>query len=238
MARIDGVLISGTLGNVVFYKRMGKQCGRIKRAHIKQTAATKKRGVNFGIAARAGKGLRAGLIPVMPNPTDRSMQSRFSGAIAKWLGQSDVATLQLCDELPFVSSFQFTEGASFAERFKVPMVVSQPAKNLVSISIVSFIPSKNIAAPAGTLRVSLIIAVASAELATGLSNVCTAQVIDIPYNETEIPAKQLDFQLLEGNGNIILTAARLIYFGAKNNSDLAFNNDAFNPAGVINAKYR
>ena len=237
MARIDDVFITGTMGNVVFYRRMGKPCVRVRREHIKQTGATKKRGENFGIAARAGKRLRSGLIPVMPNPTDRSMQSRFSGAIAKWLGQSDVPTLQPCEEIPFVSSFQFTEGVSFGERFKVPIVTKQPTSNIVSIIIGSFIPSQNIAAPAGTLRVKLIIAVSSTDLAIGLSGVCPAQVIDIPYNETEIPAKEMDFQLYAVEGNIILTAARLVYFGAKGNPGLAFNNEAFNPAGVIDAQY-
>jgi hypothetical protein len=56
---------------------------------VKQPAATKIRSGNFGIAARAGKTLRSGLIPSMPNATDQSMQNSFSGAISKWLGTSN-----------------------------------------------------------------------------------------------------------------------------------------------------
>src|SRR6185437_5305805 len=124
MAKLKDVFISGTLENIVFYTRMGKKCARIKRSSIRQTTATKKRGINFGIAARTGKGLRRGLIAAMPNPTDRSMQSRFSGAISKWLGQSAINTLQPCDHLPFLSSLSFTGDDTFSERFKVPVSVS------------------------------------------------------------------------------------------------------------------
>lgn len=59
MARIDDVFITDTF-NFVLFRRMGKPCVHIKREHIKQTTATKKRGINFGIEAKAGKGLRNG----------------------------------------------------------------------------------------------------------------------------------------------------------------------------------
>jgi hypothetical protein len=86
MAKVTDVFLNGTIGNVVFYRRMGTQCARSRPLDVKQSAATKIRSANFGIAARAGKVLRSGLTASMPNATDRSMQSRFSGAIAKRLG--------------------------------------------------------------------------------------------------------------------------------------------------------
>ena len=85
MAKVTDVFLNGAVGNLVFYRRMGINCARAKASHVTQSAATKIRSVNFGIAARAGKALRGGLAPCMPVATDRSMQSRFSGAIAKWL---------------------------------------------------------------------------------------------------------------------------------------------------------
>jgi hypothetical protein len=39
----------------------------------------------------------------MPNATDRSMQSRFSGAIAKWLGTSGIDELPATDAVPYIS---------------------------------------------------------------------------------------------------------------------------------------
>ena len=236
MARIDDVFVTGTLGNLVLYRRMGKACARIKRAKIKQTIATKKRGINFGIAARAGKGLRKGLVAAMPNPTDRRIQSRFSGAITKWLGGSDVKALQPCDNLPFLRSFPFSTEDTFRERFKVPVVVSATA-NGISISMGDFIPLRNISAPAGTLSVRLILSVAAAKLATGIPSGWQNTSINIPFNNLEIPARTLDFSVPTETGIIIVTAARLVYYGYKNNPLLAIEKKNFNPAGVINAMY-
>jgi hypothetical protein len=165
------------------------------------------------------------------------MQSRFSGSIAKWLGQCDVKTLMPSDELPFVSSFQFTEGASFGERFKVPIIVSLPTTNRVSVTLNSFIPSNNIAAPAGTHSIRLVIAVAAADLATGTGTGFNTQSIEIPFDDTPVAAKILNFDLPTGNGTIIITAGRLLYYGAKNDQGFVIVNKAFNPAGVINAMY-
>lgn len=236
MARINDVFVTGTLGNLVLYRRMGKPCARIKREYIHQTTATKKRGINFGIAARAGKGLRMGLVAAMPNPTDRRVQSRFSGAIAKWLGQSDVKALQPCDNLPFLSSFPFSEDESFRERFKVPVAISATA-NKISISIGNFIPGQNISAPSGTLSVKLILSVAAVKLTTGIPSSWQTGFIAIPFNNLEIPAQVLDFSVPTLVGTIIVTAARLVYYGYKNNALLAIEKKGFNPAGVIKAMY-
>ncbi len=236
MAKLKDVFVSGTLENIVFYTRMGKQCARIKRSSIRQTTATKKRGINFGIAARAGKGLRRGLMAAMPNPTDRSMQSRFSGAIAKWLGQSAINTLQPCDHLPFLSFLSFTEDDTFGERFKVPVSVSANSGG-VRVSMGSFIPVRNISAPSGTLSVKLVLSIAATKLATGIPSGWQTEYIEIPFNDVAIQARVLDFPVASNEGNIMVTAARLLYIGSKNNQLCILEKKGFNPAGVINAAY-
>jgi hypothetical protein len=236
MARIDDVLVSGTFGNIVFYRRMGKACARIKRDNIKQTAATKKRNINFGIAATTGKILRAGLINAMPYPTDRSMQSRFSGAIAKWLGQSDVNTLQPCDPVSYLSNFAFTIEDSFSDRFRVPFSLNL-ASTGVEVTIKSFKPVRNISAPAGTVCVHLVISVACVKPAKGVAAGYASQTIEIPYSDTEMPAETLDFAIPVDQGTLIVRAGRLVYLGVKNNQKSILNKKGFDPAGVINAAY-
>jgi len=140
MAKVTDVFLNGTIGNVAFYRRMGTQCAPSRPLHVKQSAATKIRSGNFGIAARAGKTLRSGLTPSMPNATDRSMQSRFSGAIAKWLGTSGIGELPATDAVPYISALEFT------------------------VSIDAFIPSKQISTPAGTGLVTLVISVTGMHL--------------------------------------------------------------------------
>jgi len=236
MARIDDVLVSGTFDNIVFYRRMGKTCARMKRSGIKQTVLTRKRGVNFGIAARAGKALRMGLNPCMPNPTDRSMQSRFSGAIARWLGTKEVGGLSPSDPIPFISSYSFTTEDSFTERCKVPFGIGV-SEGGVEVTLAAFVPSKRISAPAGTVAVKLVIAIAGCRLATGVFTGGSSQTIHIPYDDVEMPAQTLRFDVPGDKGNMIVTAARLIYTGIKNGHPCIIDKKGFNPAGVINAVY-
>jgi hypothetical protein len=236
MARIDDVFVSGTFGNIVFYRRMGTACARMKRTGIKQTGATKKRGVNFGVAARAGKALRMGLVKAMPNPTDRSMQSRFSGAIAKWLGVSDVSDLQPSSALLYVNSFSFTAEDSLQFNLRVPYRTTITESG-TTISLDAFIPVKNLRAPAGTVSVQLVIATAGCVLADGTGTGSGFRIIDIPYNEDEIPAMSLDFNLPGNKGNMVVTAARLIYIGWKNGHHYIIEKKGYNSAGVMNAAY-
>ena len=237
MAKVTDVFVSGTLENLVFYRRMGKSCSRAKRPHIHQTGPTKIRSLNFGIAARAAKALRSGLKSIMPLPTDRSMQSRFSGAIAKWLALSDIDNLPVGDAPDYFSNFQFAAGAAFGERCKVPVQITMPGTGYITVGIGAFIPSEKIKAPAGTSFVKLTITVTGCILKSGISNGTVTQSIMIPYNDILIPAQSMDFLLPGPPGSITVTAARLQYYKNGNTLFHIVNDVAWMPAGIINAVY-
>jgi len=237
MARVKDVFVEGSVENIIFYRRMGKSCASIKRSHIKQTEATKKRGTNFGVAARACKGLRSGMQKVMPCPTDRSMQSRFAGSIAKWLGISNPDELPSSDEVPYVSTFEFITGSAFHGRFKAPLSVTRREENQVTVSIDAFVPSLQISAPAGTVSVTLILSVAGCLLKNGLPTGSDTHRIEIPYNDIEILAQTLQFHLPTPAQSFTVTAARLIYNEIKNNQLYPIENERFMAAGIINARF-
>lgn len=211
MAKVTDEFVSGTVENLVFYRRMGKSCSRVKRTHIRQTEPTKIRGLNFGIAARAAKALRLGLQSIMPLPTNRSIQSRFSGAIAKWLGLYCVDDLPTGNAPAYLSNFQFTAGATFGERCKVPLEVIPSGPGSLTVGIDAFIPFKKIKAPVGTSFVKLSITVTGCILKSGISNGAVTQTIMIPYNNILIPGQSMDFLLPGPTGSITVTAARLQY---------------------------
>lgn len=238
MAKVTDVFLKGTVGNVVFYRRMGTNCARVIALDISQSAATKKRSLNFGIAARAGKALRSGLAPCMPVATDRSMQSRFSGAIAKWLGTSAIGELPPTDAVPFVSNMEFTKGQPVSERFNVPLTISLPEANLVTIIVDPFVPAKEISAPAGTGMVTLTISVAGCMMETGESCGHETHSIDILYNDTPVDAKLLEFHVDTPWQSLVVAAARLIYKKFENNTWVEMKKEAFMPAGVVYAAYR
>ena len=234
MAIIKDVFVSGTVGNLIFYHRMGKSCVRVKRAHLKKTAATKMRGINFGIASRACKGLRSGLKAAMPLPKDRSLQSGLCGAIAKWMGQSALDELLPTNKVPFVSTFPFTKEQPFGERCKVPLTISQQ-DDAVTVHIGAFIPTVQISAPSGTSLIMLIISVAGCLLKTGelLNN--ETHTVEIPYNDTPLLAQVFKFHVATPPSSLTVKAARLIYKKFRYNSWEDMNNKAFLPAGVIDA---
>ncbi|HEY5406440.1 MAG TPA: hypothetical protein VIJ92_05105 [Ginsengibacter sp.] len=237
MARVTDVFMSGTVGNIVLYRRMDKNCARVKREGIQQTAATKIRSENFGIASRVSSHLRKGLYAVIPAPTDRSMQSRFSGAIARWLRLCNVDTLPSCEAAPCITGFQFTGGDAFNDRFRVPIAVSQPETNIITVCVNDFIPVKKIIAPAGTVMIELVVAVAGCMLKTGIPVGGGVQRIQVPYNENEITAQKLQFKIPLPAGCVVITGAWLQYFVLKNNRISRSENAAFMPAGVLNARY-
>ena len=237
MARVTDVFMSGTVGNLVLYRRMDKNCVRLKREGIQQTVATKIRSENFGIASRVSSHLRKGLYAAIPAPKNRSMQSRFSGAIAKWLRLCDVDTLPSCDAAPYVTGFQFTDGDSFKERFRVPITVSRTESNLITVGVNDFIPVNNLVAPAGTVMVEVVIAVSACMLKTGIPIGSGVQRIQVPYNANAITAQSLHFKIPLPAGSLVITAAWLQYFVLKNNRISRSENPAFMPAGVINARY-
>ena len=237
MAKVTDVFLNGTIGNVVFYRRMGTNCARSRALNVKQSAATKIRSANFGIAARAGKTLRSGLMASMPNATDRSMQSRFSGAIAKWLRTSGIDELPSTDAVPYISALEFTKGQPVRQRFKVPLTISIPQANVVTVSIDTFVPSEQIVAPAGIGLVTLVISVAVCTLKTGEPTGSETHTIDIPYNDSTAAAQVLEFQVNMRPGSLVVTAARLIYKRFEYNTWVEMNKEAFVPAGVIDARY-
>ena len=61
MAKVTDMFLNGTIGNDVFCRPMGTNCARSMELQVKQTAATKIRSVNFGIAGRAGKAIPSSL---------------------------------------------------------------------------------------------------------------------------------------------------------------------------------
>ena len=237
MAIVTDVFVNGSVGNLIFYRRMGKSCVRAKRTQLKQTAATRMRGVNFGVASKACKALRIGLTATMPLPKDRSLQSRLCGSIAKWIGLSCIEELAPTDKVPFVSQLAFTKEQPFSERFKAPVTINQPLENVIAVVIHAFVPTLQISASAGTTSVTLAISVAGCLLKTGAPLGSETHTIEIPYNDILIPEQVLEFHVPTSAGSLTVTSARLIYKKLSYNSWIDINKEAFKPAGVIDARY-
>ena len=226
--------LSGRMNNVVFFKRAGTYMARSLPATVKLAAATKVCNGNFGIASACGKILRQLLQPVLPFPKDRRMQIRFSGAIAKWLGAANAATIPPVTAIPFVNQFRFTECPGVAERWKLGLLVQQPAANTIALHIPAYIPTQTITAPAHTVAVTCTITAAACMLMGAAPTGSHTTTMEIPYTDTLIPAQTMEWPLPAPAGTVIITAMALRYQLADGRY---CSTPAFLPASVIDARY-
>ncbi|HEU5365790.1 MAG TPA: hypothetical protein VFU62_09665, partial [Hanamia sp.] len=145
--------------------------------------------------------------------------------------------LPVTDTVPYISGLEFTKEQPVRQRFKVPLTISVPQANLVTVSIDTFIPSKQIVAPAGTRLVTLVISVSGCLLKTGEPCGNETHTIDIPYNDTTVASQELEFHVNTPRQSLVITAARLIYKRFEYNTWVEIKKEAFVPAGVIDARY-
>jgi hypothetical protein len=225
--------LKGRINNVVFYQLGNSYVARSLPAQMPQTETTKARSRNFGVAAAAGRILRSYWQQLLPNPKDKNMQSRFSGAIAKWLGQTNVQELPQQENLPFINGFCFTTETTLAERLRIPLAVTANANGLI-VEIPAFVPTQRITAPAGTVTVELLFAVAACGLAQQEYRGGVLAQLELPYTHALRPAQQILLELPLTAGSLVVTAAAMRYTLA---DGVPENRAAFLPAGVVDARW-
>jgi hypothetical protein len=59
----------------------------------------------------------------------------------------------------------------------------------------------------------------------------------VPYNNTTVAARVLEFQVNTPRKSLVITVARLIYKRFEYNTWMEIKKEAFVPAGVIDARY-
>ena len=234
MATYQGPGFNGKIDNLVFFTRNGKQIVRTMPGKVRQTAATKTRSHNFGIASKSCKTLRWLLQPVLFNPTDRNMQLRFSGAAARWLALNNIETLAPQQQLPFVTGFSFNKQTSVAERCRLPFTVSNPVAGQTLVQLPAFIPTAAIAAPAHTTTVQLTITVAACNLLSAQAAGSETKQLLLPYNNTPVAAQDIEFNVAAETGVLLITAVQILYRLQNGNADMR---DEFMPASVVDGRY-
>ena len=215
-----------------------KYYARTIPARVKQTKATKKRANEFGKASRTGKSLRQQLFPVIPFPSDNKMQTRLVSTVFEWLRSDWYDPEKPCDEVPHVSAFQFTEGSTINERWRVPLRVTISKQGVPELKIPAFVPVKSISAPANTVFVKCNIAAAGCNVEKGITTGSFYTSLDFNYDGTEVPEQMITLTLPAPQGSLIVTAMSLTYYFTKNGQLQKTTNTAFMPAGVIGAMYR
>jgi hypothetical protein len=234
MAIQSATYLTGKINNIVFYQRSGTYIARTVPATVKQSAATRVRSKNFGIAAAAGRSLRCSLQQALPFPKNKIMQSRFSGAITHWLGITDPGGLPPQTGLPFISEFSFNEATGIKERWKLPLTVTKVDEQLLQLQIPAFTPTQVIAAPAHTAMIACRIIAASCNLQSPTAQGSFSTMLSIPYTDISIPALLLPMALPVASGYLVVTVVSFTYLFQNGEKE---QRAAFMPSGIIDARY-
>jgi len=229
--------ISGKLANVVFYKKYGKNFARIAPSEVKRTVNMKARNQNFGIASRNGRILRMMLAGVLPVPKDKSMQSRFSGAIAKWIGRQEIKDIPAGQKLVYLSGFQFNDKCWLAQRLQVDLAVTRVSDNMLQLQVPAFVPTESIIAPEGTESVTLEVCAAPIDLDRCMASREFSTSIEIPYTAERMAAQTIDLPVSTKRGTLIITVCALKYRLTEHGEKLVSKNPAYMPGGVVDARY-
>jgi hypothetical protein len=205
-----------------------------RRGAIKQTAATKICSRNFGIASNAAKIFRQHFGDTLPFPKNKKMQSRFSGAVNKWLGVSDTDNLPPEENLSYVNGFSFNEACNITATWKVPLTVTKENDQLIILHIPAFVPSKKMIAPPRTVAITCTIAATSWNWNNSNLQNSSKRTISIPFTNESLPAQDIPLPIPAGRKYLLITIVALEFITGDGERD---NRDRYRPCSVVDARY-
>ena len=162
------------------------------------------------------------------------MQSRFSGAIARWLGINNTGGLPPQTGLSFISGFSFNEATGISERWKLPVTVTKGDDQLLQLQIPAFTPTQVITASAHITTIECRIIAASCNLESPTNQGSFSTILSIPYTGVPIPALLLPMPLPAAAGYLVVTVVSFTY---QLQNEKKEQRPAFMPSGVIDARY-
>jgi hypothetical protein len=237
MAKVEPMGFVGRTGELIHYRVGNNYYVRKAPRKFKQTKATRARAVEFGLASRTGSALRRQLLPVIPNPLDRSMHRRLVSVLFKWISSAERQRSAKVT-VPDMLGFTFMEdNHTVRKRWKTSFQVNYPSPGFVELKIPAFVPDESIKAPAGTASVICGIAAGSVDLSTGISlgNFSTELFFD--FNNKPVAGQTISMKLPTPKGSLIVTGISLSYMIARKNYKTPNTNKSYIPAGIVDARY-
>lgn len=157
------------------------------------------------------------------------MHRRFEQTIVQWLRSDAYKNGSLQTKLPFITGFEFNEHSSLHSRLKQPVTVAVNADNNIVLNMTALQPKRDIAAPAHTTAVKMIICVAACSLLNDDSLNSAANELLIDYNNTALPAQEIVLPVTVEAGMLAVVMIALQYVvGGKLSDDKRWL-----PAGVV-----
>jgi hypothetical protein len=237
MAKLEPMGIVGRIDNLIHYRVGSNYYVRSAPRKFKQTKATKARAIEFGRASSIGRIIRQQLLPVIPNPLDRSMHRRMVAVLFQWISSAERQTGAKGTASELIGFTFMDHNHPVRNRWRTSFQVNYPFPALVEFKIPAFVPAESFKAPAHAATVICRITAASVDLSKGvpLGSFSTELVFD--YNREPVAGQTISMILPTPKGSLIVTGISLSYMIDKKNHKASSSNKSYIPAGIVDAVY-
>lgn len=236
MGKQKNTRISGTIGNVIYYVVNGKGLNRSKPKKVKRSKATKKSAKHFAKAIRLSAAIRSGLASLLPESKGRTLINSINNACNKWMHAPEDRHFLPEGELPYLYQLQFNDKIALSERFKSPLQVDWATPGIATLMLPLINPIQNISAPAGTTMVHFRVGLTGCTVKDWMKTDSFFASVDIPYNDTLIPAQSFQLPYAAAADSIILVAVALNYTVVKDGKSRCLQQQPWMPAAVVSTR--
>lgn len=191
---------SGKTGPIILYRWRDRQCMRTKPGKVRQTAATKKRSSNFGIASRASKITRMYLSDIL-SYMDGTRHNRITSAYINWLKGINISDIP-AGEMDYLKGLPLNPPKTAGNKWADQFTISRNSEGLY-ISIKDLIPSNIMSVPKDTDTIKLTISSMILDLNDPNRNNVVTSIFSIPLSG--MPASTVQHNLAVAPGSILLS---------------------------------
>ena len=242
MGRAKHVMVTGKVGNLVFYEYRGQMCCRTAPGSIRQTAGMKKSASQFGLAAGASSVIRNNLGPIFHDAHDKPMMYGFNSAIHKWLREYKPDENTFSPNNFYIDNFQFNAAASLSMLVKKPIHAQFSDAGDITIDVPELMPGVDIIAPAGTVQIHYKARVAGCLLrfrkrsdvfdTPGESNKEKTSIV-LKYGEGPLPPQSLLLDLEPVKSALVVVAFSIQYEVKEGNTLTMVTDKSWWPVSVV-----
>ena len=205
MAKQVGTAITGTIGDVIFYKWKGIHVMRSKGKTGTQAPQAKEQAAIMGKASAISAKLRGALKPLFPETVNRKLMYRLNNLLQQWL-RTKPAEVNGYEEVNLLKGFSFFDNSEGAVPFYAVIPVRRSEDGNLFLQLPAF-DSPNPIHPLpfnGQINIKAI--AVSCNLFDPKDTVSEETALNIEYDGTAVAAQELPLQLQTRPGYLTVVA--------------------------------
>lgn len=246
MAQQLGIIpLSGTMGNITFYKSkdgfLAREKGGIDGQRIANDPAfqrTRENGAEFGRAGKAGKLLRNAITALLQNASDSKMVSRLTRIMVRVI-QADTTNARglrnvIDGEAELLTGFEFNSGGKLSTALYAPYTANiDRITGTLGISIPSFVPANMLTGPTGATHFQIQSAGAAIDFEQNTFVTETSGSTVLPLDTTATAALTLTHTVTANSTHPLFLLLGLNFLQEVNGAMYPLKNGAFNSLAIV-----